>query len=100
MTIFNDKKGAVSPLDLVCYYKEVLPARFTIVGDGNDAIENYSKTMAVNSHRALALIAALTGNTQDATKESQFVYTEDPDHTKTYVSASQNSVLDNRKRTS
>lgn len=84
LTIFNDKKGAVSPLDLVCYYKEVLPARFTIVGDGNDAIENYSKTMAVNSHRALALIAALTGNTQDATKESQFVYTEDPDHTKTY----------------
>lgn len=83
ITVFDGGIGVVSALDLVSYHKAVLPDGFSVKGEGNDAVENYSWSVMVEERAMLALLSALTGN-KNAYDELDLSYEDNPETSKMY----------------
>lgn len=47
ITVFENGSGVVSGLDLVSYHKAILPNGFSVKGEGNDAVENYTRSVMI-----------------------------------------------------
>lgn len=83
ITVFASGTGIVSALDLVSYHKAVLPDGFSVKGEGNDAVENYSRSMMIEAQAMLALFSALAGN-ENAADELDLSYEDNPETSKIY----------------
>lgn len=80
ITMFANGSGIVSALDLVSYHKAILPDGFAVKGEGNEAVENYTRSLMI---KALALISALSEN-KNATDEMDLSYVDNPNNSKIY----------------
>ena len=83
ITVFANGSGIVSALDLVSYHKAILPNGFAVKGEGNDAVENYTRSIMIKAQAMMALFSALAGN-KNAADEMDLSYEDNPETSKIY----------------
>lgn len=83
ITVFENGSGVVSGLDLVSYHKAILPNGFSVKGEGNDAVENYTRSILIKAQAMMALFSALAGN-KNAADEMDLSYEDNPETSKIY----------------
>lgn len=83
ITVFANSSGIVSALDLVSYHKAILPEGFAVNGEGNDAVENYTRSLMIRAKAIKALRSILDTN-EKATDEMDLSYEDNPETSKLY----------------
>lgn len=83
ISVFANGSGVVSALDLVSYHKAILPDGFAVKGEGNEAIEDYTRSVMIKAQAVLALFSALAGN-KNAVDEMNLSYEDNPETSKIY----------------
>lgn len=83
ITVFANGSGIVSALDLVSYHKAILPNGFGVKGEGNGAVENYTRSIMIMSQAMTALSSALAGN-KNAVDEMDLSYADNHETSKIY----------------
>lgn len=83
LSLFDGGAFVPTPMQLVEYFRAVLPNGFTVKGEGEAAVENYTKSIMTKAKFMLGLFSALAGNS-NAINELDLNDRDDPQQSKNY----------------
>ena len=83
ITLYDNGEFVPTAMQLVEYHRAVLPNGITVKGDGEDAVENYTRSMLIKAKSMLALFSALSGN-KGAIDDLDLSYEDNPEQSKLY----------------
>lgn len=83
LSLFADNASIVTPLELAKYHKAVLPDGFGIKGEGNEAIENFTKTAFIGI-QTIGAVLLKSLDQKESTSSIDLDYMDAPDYEKQY----------------